>query len=163
VRRTAESLETCTNLPQFCQILRECLEPIGFDGFGVYLFTKLPVEADLGPLRMVSRSKVQYFWDKLPEPRDANWSLTFGLTKRNGKSLGGFTLYRKNTVSQLWMDLDAFTTTGFSKAIAACVENIQNAWPIQSEEEKSQRPIYEPTGTAVRSGFRQSIPVRSSG
>jgi hypothetical protein len=163
VRRTAESLETCTSLPQFCQILRECLEPIGFDGFGVYLSTRLPVEADLGPFKMVSRSKVQYFWDRLPEPCDANWSLTFGLTKRNGKSLGGFTLYRKNTASQLWMDLDAFTMTGFSKAVAACVEKMQNAWPAQSEEEKSQRPIYEPTGTSVRSGFRQSIPVRSSG
>jgi UDP-GlcNAc:undecaprenyl-phosphate/decaprenyl-phosphate GlcNAc-1-phosphate transferase len=163
VRRTAESLETCTSLPQFCQILRECLEPIGFDGFGVYLLTGLPVEADLGPFKMVSRSKVQYFWDKLPEPCDANWSLTFSLTKRNGMSLGGFTLYRKNTASQLWMDVDAFTMTGFSKAVAACVENIQNAWPAQSEEEKSQMVIYEPTGTAVRSGFRQSIPVRSSG
>jgi hypothetical protein len=61
------------------------------------------------------------------------------------------------------MDLDVFTTTGFSDAIAACVENIQNGWPAHSEEEKSQKPAYEPTGTAVRSGFRQSIPVRSSG
>jgi UDP-GlcNAc:undecaprenyl-phosphate GlcNAc-1-phosphate transferase len=163
MRRTAESLKTCTSLPQFCQILRECLKPIGFDGFGLYLSTGLPFEADLGPFKMVSRSKVQYFWDQLPEPCDANWSLTFSLTKRNRKSLGGFTLYRKNTISPLWMDLDVFTTTGFSNAVAACVENIQNAWPAQSEEEKSQRPIYEPTGTAVRSGFRQSIPVRSSG
>ena len=163
VRRTAESLKTCISLPQFCQILRECLEPIGFDGFGLYLSTGLPFETDLGPFKMVSRSKVQYFWDQLPEPCDANWSLTFGLTKRNGKSLGGFTLYRKNTASQLWMDLDAFTTTGFSNGVATCVENIQNAWPAQSEEEKSQRPIYEPTGVAVRSGFRQSILARSSG
>jgi hypothetical protein len=30
-------------------------------------------------------------------------------------------------------------------------------------EEKSQRPAHEPTGTAIRSRFRQSIPVRSSG
>jgi UDP-GlcNAc:undecaprenyl-phosphate GlcNAc-1-phosphate transferase len=163
VRRTAESLETCTNLPEVCQIVRECLEPIGFDGFGLYLTTGLPAEADLGQFKMVSRSKVQYFWDQLPEPRDANWSLTFSLTKRNGKLLGVFTLYRKNTVSPLWMDLDAFTTTGFSHAVAACIENIQNAWPAQSVEEKSQRPAYEPTGTAIRSRFRQSIPVRSSG
>jgi hypothetical protein len=111
----------------------------------------------------VDRTKVQYFWDQLPEPCDANWSLTFSLAKQNGKSLGGFTLYRKNTASPLWMDLDAFTTTGFSNAIEACVENIQNAWPDCSEEEKSQKPAYEPAGTAVRSGFRQSIPARSSG
>src|SRR5467141_879982 len=163
VRRTADRLETCTTLPQFCQILRDCLEPIGFDGFGLYLSGGLPAEADLGPFERVDRTKVQYFWDQLPEPCDANWSLTFSLAKQNGKSLGGFTLYRKNTASPLWMDLDAFTTTGFSNAIEACVENIQNAWPDYSEEEKSQKPAYEPAGTAVRSGFRQSIPARSSG
>jgi hypothetical protein len=112
---------------------------------------------------MVSRSKVQYFWDQLPEPCDANWSLTFSLTKHNGKSLGGFTLYRKNTTSPLWMDLDAFTTTGFSHAVAACMEKIQSTWPVHTEEEKSQKPAFEPTGTTIRSGFRQSIPVRSSG
>jgi len=162
VRRTAERLETCATLPQFCQILRDCLEPIGFDGFGLYLSAGWPAEADLGPFKRVDRAKVQYFWDQMPEPCDANWSLTFSLAKQNGKSLGGFTLYRKNTTSPLWMDLDAFTTTGFSNAIEACVENIQNAWP-GCEEEKSQKPAYEPTGTAVRSGFRQSIPVRSSG
>jgi len=164
VRRAADSLEACTGLPQFCQILRDCLEPIGFDGFGLYLSVGLPVEVELGPFKMVSRSKVQYFWDQPPEPCDANWSLTFSLTKRNGKSLGGFTLYRKNTVSPLWMDLDVFTTTGFSEAVAACVENIQNAWPGQSEEEeKGKKSAYEPSSTRIRPGFRQTIPVRSSG
>ncbi|HWY07391.1 MAG TPA: MraY family glycosyltransferase [Candidatus Acidoferrales bacterium] len=163
VRRAADSLESCTSLPQFCQILRECLEPIGFDGFGLYLSTGLPVEAELGPFKMVSRYKVQYFWDQLPTPCDANWSLTFSLTRRNGKSLGGFTLYRMNTVSPLWMDLDVFTTTGFSNAVAECVENIQNAWPGQGEEEKSKQPAYEPSSKPLGSRFRPSIPVRSSG
>ena len=162
MRRTADRLETCASLLQFCQILRECLEPIGFDGFGLYLSTGLPAEANLGPMKMVSRCKVQYFWDQLPEPSDANWSLTFSLTKRNGKSLGGFTLYRKNTVSQLWMDLDVFTTTGFSRAVGACVENIQNSLPVRAEQEKLQAAAYESTGTSVGSRFRQSIPVRSS-
>jgi len=162
VRRTADRLETCTNLSQLSQILRECLEPIGFDGFGLYLSTGLPGQADIGPLKMVSRSKVQYFWDQLPEPSDANWSLSFGLTKRNGKSLGGFTLYRKNTASPLWIDLDAFTTTGFSNAVGACVENIQSAWPSCGEEEQNKKPAYEPAGTVIRSGFRQTIPVRTS-
>jgi UDP-GlcNAc:undecaprenyl-phosphate GlcNAc-1-phosphate transferase len=162
VRRTADRLETCTNLQQLCQILRECLEPIGFDGFGLYLSTGLPGQGDIGPFKIVSRSKVQYFWDQLPEPSDANWSLSFSLTKRNGKSLGGFTLYRKNTASPLWIDLDAFTTTGFSNAVGACVENIQSAWPSCGEEEQNKKPAYEPAGTVIRSGFRQTIPVRTS-
>lgn len=162
VRRAADSLETCASLPQFGQILREWLEPIGFDGFGLYLSTGLPANAELGPFRRVNGSKLQYFWDQMPQPSVANWSLTFSLTKRSGKSLGGFTLYRKNIASPLWMDLDAFTTTGFSDAVAACVENIQSAWPAQIEEEKSQKPVLETTRTAIRSGFRRPIPVRSS-
>jgi hypothetical protein len=111
---------------------------------------------------MAGRTKVKNFWDQLPEPCESNWSLTVSLAKRNGKSLGGFTLYRKNTASPLWMDLDAFTTTGFSSAVGACLENIQNSWPSRGEEQKDPKPVYEPAGTAIRSGFRQSIPVRSS-
>src|SRR5258708_4326524 len=163
VRRAADSLESCSNLQEFCRILRECVEPIGFDGFGLYLSTGLPAKAELSPFKMVSKSKVQYFWAQSATLAAANWSLTFSLTKRNGKSLGGFTFYRKNTVSPLWMDLDVFTTTGFSKAVAACVENIQNAWASQTEEEKSKQTVYEPSSTSIRSGLRQSIPVRSSG
>jgi len=162
VRRAADSLESCSNLQEFCRILRECLEPIGFDGFGLYLSTGLPAKAELSPFKMVSKTKVQYFWEQLPTLGDANWSLTFSLTKRNGKSLGGFTFYRKTTVSPLWMDLDVFTTTGFSKAVAACVENIQNAWASQTEEEKSKQTAYEPSSTSIRTGLGQSIPVRSS-
>src|ERR1700751_2006114 len=162
VRRTAENLETCTTLPQFCQILRECLEPIGFDGFGLYRPAGLPAHADLGPCKMVSRTKIQYFWDQLPEPCDANWSLTVNLPKRNGKSLGGFTLYRKNFASPLWMDLDAFTTTGFSNAVEACVEKMQSAWPGHTEEEQNKKPAYEPASPSIRPGFRQAIPARSS-
>jgi UDP-GlcNAc:undecaprenyl-phosphate/decaprenyl-phosphate GlcNAc-1-phosphate transferase len=163
VRRAADSLESCASLPQFCQILRECLEPIGFDGFGLYLSSGLPAKAELGPFKLVSRSKVQYFWDQLPTPSDTNWSLTFSLTKRNGKSLGGFTLYRTNTASPLWMDLDVFTTTEFSNAVAACVESIQNALFDHAEKKPNQKPAYEPTRTAIGPGIRQSIPVRSSG
>src|SRR6266853_244252 len=37
IRRAAEALDSCASLAQFCQILHQCLEPIGFDGFGVYL------------------------------------------------------------------------------------------------------------------------------
>src|SRR5216683_2850420 len=73
IRRAADSLESCLNLQEFCRILRECLEPIGFDGFGLYLSTGLPAKADLGPLKMVGRSKLHYFWVQLPEPCDANW------------------------------------------------------------------------------------------
>jgi len=100
---------TCTNLAQFCKVLRGCLERIGFDGFGLYFSAGLPFGVEFDPLVAVNRTKIQYFWKSLPASSDTNWSLTIRLSKGNGKRLGGFTLYRKNAVSPLWMDLDVFT------------------------------------------------------
>src|SRR5712664_2359138 len=163
IRRAADALESCASLPQFCQILRQCLEPIGFDGFGLYLSSGLPCEIELCPFKPVSRSKLQFFWDQLPTSSETNWSLTISLTKRNGKQLGGFTLYRKNTASPLWMDLEVLTTTGFSSAVAATVEKMQRSWFIKKQKEQSQIPSFDTVGPVIASRVRQSIAVPSSG
>ena len=123
----------------------------------------LPFGVEFDPLIAVSRAKVQYFWKSLPSPSDTNWSLTISLTKRNGKQLGGFTLYRKNAVSPLWMDLDVFTTTGFSAAVAACVEKMQKSWLENAKKVSQQRPSRESAGAVIAPRLQQSIPARSSG
>src|SRR5713101_5883726 len=163
IRRAADALESCTSLPQFCQILRQCLEPIGFDGFGLYLSSGLPVEVELCPFKPVSRSKLQFFWDQLPTSSETNWSLTISLTKRNGKQLGGFTLYRKNTASPLWMDLEVFTATGFSSAVAASVEKMLNSWSVKVQKQRNLVPAFETVGAVMASRTRHSIAVPSSG
>jgi hypothetical protein len=163
IRRAAEALESCNSLPQFCQILRHCLEPIGFDGFGLYFSSGLPAEVEPGPLKPVSRSKLQFFWDPSPASSDTNWSLTFSLMKRNGKRLGGFTLYRKDTASALWMDLDVFTTAGFSRAVAANIEKMQSFWLANGQKRRVPGPVFETHGAAMASRAQQSIPVPSSG
>jgi len=163
VRRAADALTSCASLPQFCQILRQCLEPVGFDGFGLYLSAGLPGELELFPFNRVSGSKLQFFWDHAPTSSDANWSMTFSLTKRNGKRLGGFTLYRKNTVAPLWMDLEVFTTTGFSKAVAAYVEKIQGSWFAKTQKERRLIPALEKARVVIASRPGDSITVPSSG
>src|SRR5579859_7778567 len=163
IRRATDALETCTSLAQFCKVLRGCLERIGFDGFGLYFSAGLPFGVEFDPLIAVSRTKIQYFWKSLPSPSDTNWSLTISLSKRNGKQLGGFTLYRKNAVSPLWMDLDVFTTTGFSAAVAACVETMQKTWLENAKKVSQQRASRESAATAIPSSLQQSIPARSSG
>jgi UDP-GlcNAc:undecaprenyl-phosphate/decaprenyl-phosphate GlcNAc-1-phosphate transferase len=167
VRRTVEALETCTTLPQFCNILRGCLERIGFDGFGIYFSAGLPTGVEFDPLIPASRTKIQYFWNASPSATDKNWSLTISLSKRNGKQLGGFTLYRKDTASPLWMDLDVFTTTGFSRAVAACVETMQKTWLEKAKKASHPKRVHEPVresaGSLLASRLRQSIPARSSG
>jgi len=61
IRRAAEALESCASLAQFCQILHQCLEPIGFDGFGVYLSSEVPVEVERNPFNYASRPNLQFF------------------------------------------------------------------------------------------------------
>jgi UDP-GlcNAc:undecaprenyl-phosphate GlcNAc-1-phosphate transferase len=163
IRRAADALESCTSLPQFCQILRQCLKPIGFDGFGLYLSSELPVEVELCPFNQVSRSKLQFFWDQSLTSSETNWSFTFSLMKRNGEQLGGFTLYRKNTASPLWMDLDVFTATEFSSAVAIVVEKMQSSRFVKPQKERSPIPAFETARPVIASRVRQSIAVPSSG
>ena len=163
IRRAADALESCTSSRQFCQILRQCLKPIGFDGFGLYLSSELPVEVELCPLNQVSRSKLQFFWDQSLTSSETNWSFTFSLMKHNGEQLGGFTLYRRNAASPLWMDLDVFTATEFSSAVAIVVEKMQSSWFVKSQKEWSAIPAFETTGPVIASRIRQSIAVPSSG
>ena len=156
IRRASDALQSCTSLMQFCQILRQCLKPIGFDGVGVYLSSELPVEVEHRPFKRVSRSKLQFFWDQSLTSSETNWSFTFSLMKRNGEQLGGFTLYRKNTASPLWMDLDVFTETEFSSALAIVVEKMQSSWFVKSQKGRSPIPAFE------ASRVRRSIVVPSS-
>jgi len=162
IRRATEALESCTNSTQFCEILRQCLEPAGFDGFGLYLPSGLPREVELLPFNRVNGSKLRFFWDQLAASSDSNWSMTFSLMRRNGRRLGGFTLYRKNTASPLWMDLDVFTTTGFSSAVTASVEKMQRSWFVKAQKERRPAHAFETAGAVMASRTRQSIAVPSS-
>jgi UDP-GlcNAc:undecaprenyl-phosphate GlcNAc-1-phosphate transferase len=163
IRRAADALESCTSSRQFCRILRHCLEPIGFDGFGLYLSSGVPIQVDHQPFNQVSGSKLQFFWDELQTSSETNWSLTFSLLKRNGKPLGGFTLYRKNAASPLWMDLEVFTTTGFSGAVAACVEKMQDSLFVKAQKQLGQTTAFETANAVIGAKARHSIAVPSSG
>jgi hypothetical protein len=163
IRRAAESLGACTSLAQFCKILHQCLEPIGFDGFGVYLSSELPAEVERSPFNYVSRPNLQYFWDQSLTSSEVNWSLTFNLMKQNAERLGGFALYRKNPASSLWMDLDVFTTTGFSSAVATKVEKMQDSWFGKTQKERTPLPACETPGPDVASTVRRPLAVPSSG
>jgi len=163
IRRAADVLNSCNNFPQFCQILQGCLEPIGFDGFGLYLNSEMPDNVELHPFHCVDKSKLQFFWNESLTTSETNWSMTFGLMKRNGNQLGGFTLYRRNLASPLWLDLEVLTTTGFSAAIAAIVEEMQDSSFEKTPRRQVQKPGYRFAGRVGASGARGSIAVPSSG
>ena len=162
IRRAADALKSCTSLAQFCQILQQCLKPAGFDGFGIHLSPELPVEVELYAFSHTSESKLHFFWDHSLTSLETNWSLSFSLLTHDGNRLGGFTLYRKDMASPLWMDLDVFTATGFSSAVAAVVQKKQDSWFVKSLKEQAQIPTFETVGPVMVSRLPQSVVVPTS-
>jgi len=152
IRRAADALQSCSTRAHFCQILQQCLEPVGFDGFSVYLSTQLPTGVEVYPFSSASASKLQFFWDRSLTSTETNWSLSFSLLRLDGNRLGGFTLYRKSTASPLWMDPDVFTTTGFSHAIATVIEKKLDSWFVQDHKEQIQIVAFEKVVPVIASG-----------
>jgi hypothetical protein len=61
------------------------------------------------------------------------------------------------------MDLDVFTTTGFSSAVAASVEKMQRSWFVKAQKERRPAHAFETAGAVMASRTCQSIAVPSSG
>src|SRR5712664_2472598 len=163
IRRAADALQSCTTMAHFCQILQRCLEPAGFDGFGVDVSAELPVGGEVCPFSHVGGSKLQFIWDHSVTSSETNWTLTFGLVAHDGNRLGTFTLYRKNTASPLRMDLDVFTATGFCGAVASMIEKKQDSWFVKGRKEQTQMPAFEAVGPVMGSRVSQPIIVPTSG
>ena len=163
IRRAADALQTCTTMAHFCQILQRCLEPAGFDGFGVDLSAELPAGGEVYQFSHVGGSKLQFIWDHSVTSSETNWTLTFRLVAHDGNRLGSFTLYRKNTASPLRMDLDVFTATGFCGAVASVIEKKQDSWFVKGRKEQTQMPTFETVGPVIGSTVSQPIVVPTSG
>jgi UDP-GlcNAc:undecaprenyl-phosphate GlcNAc-1-phosphate transferase len=162
IRRASDSLRSCTTLPQFCRIMQQCLKPAGFDGFGLYLASELLPEADAHPLSSLRGSKVRFFWDRSLKTSEAKWSLSLDLQKHDGERLGSLTLYRKDARSPLCVDLDIFTSTGFSGAVARIVEMMGDSWFVGLHKHVPGTPAIEVTGPVMARTLRQTITVPSS-
>jgi UDP-GlcNAc:undecaprenyl-phosphate/decaprenyl-phosphate GlcNAc-1-phosphate transferase len=164
IRRASEALESCTSLLQFCQIMRECLKPAGFDGFGLYLNSEVPPETEVYPLTRVRGSKLRFFWsNSLRLSAPPNWSLSLSLAKSNGERLGNFALYRKNTAAPLLIDLEVFTATGFSEAVAAAVEKVQESWFAKAPRERTPVPGLRAPRPVIGSRVARAMEAPSSG
>lgn len=163
IRRTVEGLRSCSSLLQFCQTLQQCLEPAGFDGFGLHLSSELPVDPDVHPFTQISGSKLRFFWNYSPRSSETNWSLSLSLVKCNGERLGSFTLYRRTALSPLLLDLEVFAATGFSTAVSAVVEKMQDSWFAKTRKERPQTPELVAAVPGIASAVTQAVEVPSSG
>ena len=158
IRRTPDALGSCNNLAELCQVLQHCLEPAGFDGFGLSVSSELPTRVDSH-----SVTDLQFFWDPDMTASETNWGLTFSLRKRNGKRLGSFALYRQDASSPLGMDLDVLTATGFSNAVAGVVEKLQDSWSQKAHEDETRTPRFEMVGRVLPRAASASTMAPMSG
>jgi UDP-GlcNAc:undecaprenyl-phosphate/decaprenyl-phosphate GlcNAc-1-phosphate transferase len=159
LRKAQEALGACTTPEQFCQIMQDCLQTVGFDGFGLNLAAKVPAWINLHPLMPSGGSKFAFFWSNETNSSETNWSLTFRLPKQNGRRLGKFTLFRKNAACPLWLDLDVFTGMEFSSALAAAIRKMQDAQYAEARKQKEPGYAVDPM---MGSGGGESLVARAS-
>jgi len=162
IRRAADALRASTTLSEFQQILQQCLEPAGFDGFGLCFVPELPARNGAEQFASSGGSNLHFFWDGSMNPSEANWSLNLGLSKCDGGRLGALTLYRKGNSSPLWVDISIFGETGFASAVASLVASVQESWPHDAQNQLIVMPPYERTAPAVPGNGRQSMSFTSS-
>jgi hypothetical protein len=129
IRRAAETLESCETTSDVCATLQKYLEPIGFYGFSASLLVDLPQAIDCFPFRQTADSKFHFSWDPALSVSES-WTATFAMSNRKGQQIGTFTVSRRLAPTPLWMDLNVFTATGFSLALAQAFERIQDRWVI---------------------------------
>lgn len=147
IRRAADALQGCETVADFCALLQKCLEPIGFDGFGIDPASDLAQEVDGHPVRLAGRAQLYYFWHEKLTTAHANWSLTFSLVNKSGQRVGNFTLFRASAHAPLWIDLSVFTSTGFSGALAGKFEEIQQGQ--LATDRKDPTPAFAPSARAA--------------
>jgi hypothetical protein len=141
IRRAAEALESCETTSDICATLQKYLEPIGFCGISTSLLADLPPAVDCFPFRQTAPSNFHFSWDQVLPASENSWAATFAMATRKGQPIGSFTVYRKIALAPLWMDLNVFTATGFSPALAQAFARIQDRRVIPLSE-----PITYQTG-----------------
>src|SRR5260370_40238082 len=95
MRGAEDALQSCMTRAHFCQILQESLEPVGFDGFGVYLSSELPAGVEVHPFSQAGGAKLQLFWDHSLTSPETNWSLRVSLLSHDGNRLRRLSCYWK--------------------------------------------------------------------
>jgi UDP-GlcNAc:undecaprenyl-phosphate GlcNAc-1-phosphate transferase len=109
IRHATESLNSCSEFSSICYVLKETLEPVGFDGLR---FQKLGTNGFpaslLHPLCYASGGNWFFSWsgDEICEP---SWELRLELVTRSRQRWGYLFLFRRSNVNELLLDVNMLT------------------------------------------------------
>lgn len=149
IRRTAESLNSCSDFTAICRILETTLRPLGFDGFQVkgppaeeisQLFFEPPLQLPSAPLR--------YCWHETAQ--EPPWELKIELIPSAASQAGYFSVFRTRIEDPLLVDIGLFSyefRVALSNAIYRAVSRVQPA---------ATPPVHEAAAIAPRVAFVSS-------
>lgn len=146
IRRATESLNSCTDPHLVCQILRNTLKPLGFDGF--YLRNSSLdglSEPSFTPLRRDINGGLRYCWARV-ETNEAVWELTLALVTSSGHKRGHFSLFRTRAEELILVDLNLFAAE-FATALSDAVERVIH--PVEVVVRDHHDPAEEHGATKV--------------
>ena len=141
IRHAAEKLRECQDLGTMCQILRDTLEPIGFDAVRFLKSGKNGFSSSmLQPMHYLPDGAWLYSWfaHEIAEPP---WELKLELINGSTNRWGYLSLIRMSNESPLPLDLNMLTTefrcslSGAIERATARLEKIENL----GEDERNQR------------------------
>lgn len=150
IRRAAEALNSCADFQAIHSILKDALQPLGFDGFQLKI--DLPdhqPESCLTLLPPDGNSSLQSYPDH-PQTLDFAWELTLELIPAAGHTSGHFTLFRTSRGEPLLVDFDLLCSE-FRIAVSNAVRQ------AMSRAEKSSKVVaHEDPPLAARAASTSS-------
>jgi hypothetical protein len=120
IRRAKESLNACADLDQLCRVLRDALEPLGFDGFALRSdhLDGLP-QSTLDPLEHACDGGLEYAWTN-PSGSDHAWEFRFELQTLSGEKWGQFSVVRDSLEEPILLDINLLNN-GFRQALSDAI------------------------------------------
>jgi UDP-GlcNAc:undecaprenyl-phosphate GlcNAc-1-phosphate transferase len=136
IRRAAESLRRCATRADFCKILQETFEPLGFDGFRLESGSaRILPEAWLTPMHRESPGVVQCRWTDL-DHREPAWELRLHLPEMSGSPFSYLCLFQLEEDRPVLFDLRV-VTNGVRVSIADALERTVSRPAFFAERRRS--------------------------
>jgi UDP-GlcNAc:undecaprenyl-phosphate/decaprenyl-phosphate GlcNAc-1-phosphate transferase len=134
IRRATESLSSCAEFASICKVLKNALQPVGFDGFQLESSTTSGIsEMFFAPLRRATDGGLQYSWCDAAIS-DPAWELRLELTINSGYRMGYFSLFRTQVGNPLLVDVDLFNND-FRNALSSAFFRTMNQIQVSSKTE----------------------------
>ena len=125
IRRAAESLHSCGDFLTLCRILKDTLQPAGFDGFCFEPSSLDWVPESLpAPLSRDAGGRLRWCWAH-PENSEPSWELKLELSNGERVKWGYFSLYRKCGEQPLLLDINLFSSE-FRAALSDAAHRVMN-------------------------------------